>query len=188
MKTDLIIKAQTGCRKSQGEIVKHYSKLCHKLAYKYPSIPHDEAFQIASISILKAINTFNPERAEFFTWVYNTMRYALSNSLRSSLYSHNKHNEEFKENVNYELTESTDPIYVDPLLVKSIIETCCEGLDTKSAKIVTHSWGVLGCEKLSNQECCKRFGYKPADISNTNKRFLTKANRHFSHLKTEYAL
>lgn len=73
---DLLRKAKARGSAAREKLFAKYEDFLHSFAHKYSSdrLPYEEAFQVAALGLLKALNRFEPERNNsFLTFAYPTV-------------------------------------------------------------------------------------------------------------------
>lgn len=80
---DLVKRAQGGDKRAKTQLVRQFEPLVSKLAKRYTFqdnlVDHRDLRQEGRIGILKAIESYNPDRgAAFFTWVFFKVRGAMT--------------------------------------------------------------------------------------------------------------
>lgn len=188
----LIKEAQNGCKRSQLAIIKQYERLVHKLARKYSftatSHTHEDLTQEGFIGLLQAIRTFDPNRgARFMTWAYYHVRgtitacgrydrkqpkYPLSLEDCQRAYNVEDPSQDFE--VREDMPEG---------LVRTLIESCCGGLDTKRAQVVIDRFGLFGKKELRNCECAEKYNITKYAVNTHVYAFKRKAAQKFPHLE-----
>lgn len=189
--TQLAQAAQAGDRNARLELLDKYERLCHKLARKFnftaTNHDHEDLVQEGRIGLLKAMETYNPDRgASFMTWAYYHVRGAITGAgrvdRRQPTYPLSIEDSPRAYNVE---DPSQEAVVRDDLpgdLVYRLIEECCGGLHTKRAKIVMDRYGLLGRPELRNCECAEKYGLTKYAINSHTYSFKRKVRDRFPEL------
>lgn len=177
--TELLEKAVKGDARSITKIVEQYTPLVHKIVNKYawmsPQHSREDLVQEGLIGIVKAIETFNPDRGtRFMTWVYPQVRGAVQGVARKDnrmpKYPLSLEQSDWSKNLEdpnqYELQ---DEYAVN--LVKKIVIAGCGSVDSKRAQIVCDRYGLLGREPMRQGEVAKKYGMTKQAINSHIARF-----------------
>jgi RNA polymerase sporulation-specific sigma factor len=177
---DLIQKAVKGDARSITAIVEQYTPLVHKIVNKYawmsPSHSREDLVQEGLLGVVKAIETFEPERGyRFMTWVYPQIRGAVAGvarkdsrhprfpiPLESSDWAMN-----LEDPNQYEVRDE-----VLSSLIKDLVLTGCGGsTESKRAQIVCDRFGLLGHKALRQGEVAKKHGLTKQAVQSHLARF-----------------
>lgn len=176
---DLLQKAVKGDARSVTAIVEQYTPLVHKIVNKYawmsPTHSREDLVQEGLLGVVKAIETFEPERGyRFMTWVYPQVRGAVQSiarkdnrapkyslSLEQSDWGHN-----LEDTAVYELQDD-----YRANLIHDIIVAGCGSLESKRAQIVCDRYGLLGRKPLRQGEVAKKYGMTKQAINSHIARF-----------------
>ncbi len=190
---ETLAKAKGGDRKAQMAILNQYEKLCHKLARKFaftaPSFVHEDLVQEGRMGLLHAINTFDPDNgAAFMTWAYYNVRGMIAGAGR-----HDSKQPAYPVEINaadrkHNLEDPSQEIEVDQeipeALIRSVIEQCCGGMNTKRANIVMDRFGLLGRKELRNCECAEKYNLSKFAVNSHTYSFKRKAREKFPQLES----
>lgn len=78
----MVARAQSGDQHAREMVVKHNTRLAAKIAHRFHSIDPEDAFQIASLGLLKALDTYDASRGlPFSTYAATCMKYELAHEL-----------------------------------------------------------------------------------------------------------
>jgi RNA polymerase sporulation-specific sigma factor len=175
----LFLSAVKGDVKAVTQVIKQYTPLVHKLVNKYswmaPAHSREDLVQEGLMGIVKAIQTFDPERGcRPMTWIYPQVRGAVQGvarkenrnpkyplSLEQSDWAHNLEDQN-KFEVRDELVSG---------FVHDIVMAGCGTLESKRAKIVCSRYGLLGEKPLRQGEVAKKFGMSKQAINSHIARF-----------------
>jgi RNA polymerase sporulation-specific sigma factor len=179
MKADLLQKAIKGDARSVTAIVKQYTPLVHKIVNKYawmsPSHSREDLVQEGLMGIVKAIETFEPERGNrFMTWVYPQVRGAVQGiarkdnrlpkyplSLEQSDWGGN-----LEDTLQFEVQDEFKASFVHDIVIAG-----CGSVDSKRAQIVCDRYGLLGRPALRQGEVAKKYGMTKQAINSHIARF-----------------
>ena len=177
--TELLYSAIKGDARSVNAVVKQYTPLVHKIVNKYswmaPKHSRDDLVQEGLVGIVKALETFEPERGyRFMTWVYPQIRGAVSRvarkenrnpkyplSLEQSDWAHN-----LEDTDRYEVK---DDVLSDQ--VRDIVLVGCGSLESKQASIVCDRFGLLGKKPMRQGEVAKKYGLSKQAVQSYLSRF-----------------
>lgn len=188
----IIAAAQAGDRRSERAILVKYERLVHKLAWKYsftaPSFTHDDLIQEGNIGLLNAMRSFDPDRgAKFMTWAYYHIRGALTSCGRSD-----QRQPKYPQSLEdcpraYNIVDPTQDIDVkDDLpenIARTLIESCCGGMETKRAKVVIDRFGLFGNKELRNCETAEKYNITKYAVNTHVYAFKKKAAEKFPFLE-----
>lgn len=188
----LVASAQRGDRRAERMLLKKYERLVHKLAWKYsfsaPSFTHDDMIQEGSIGLLSAIRSFDPDRgAKFMTWAYYHIRGALTSCGRSDQrqpkYPHSLEDCPRAYNIEDPAQDIEVRDTIPSSIVRTLVESCCGGLDTKRARIVIDRFGLFGERELRNCECAEKYSITKYAVNTHVYTFKRRAAEKFPHLQ-----
>jgi len=176
---NLLHKAAKGDARSITAIVKQYTPLVHKIVQKYswmsPSHSREDLVQEGLMGIVKAIETFEPERGNrFMTWVYPQVRGAVQGiarkdnrlpkyplSLEQSDWGGN-----LEDTLQFEVQDEFKASFVHDIVIAG-----CGSVDSKRAQIVCDRYGLLGRPALRQGEVAKKYGMTKQAINSHIARF-----------------
>lgn len=188
---DTIVKAAKGDARSMRAVISQYTPLVHKLVNKYafmaPKHSRDDLVQEGLVGIVKALETFEPERGyRFMTWVYPQIRGAVSRvarkenrnpkyplSLEQSDWAHN-----LEDTDRYEVK---DDVLSDQ--VRDIVLVGCGSLESKQASIVCDRFGLLGKKPMRQGEVAEKYGLSKQAVNS----YLARFNRKVREKRPELA-
>lgn len=188
----IIAKAQGGCRRSQTQLIRKYERLVHKLARKYAftavSHTHDDLAQEGFIGLLQAVRTYDTSKgAKFMTWAYYHIRGTITSCGRSDRrqpkYPYSLEDCPRAYNIEDPTQEAKVTEDVPKDLVKTLIEECCGGMNTKRAKVVIDRFGLFGKSELRNCECAAKYNITKYAVNTHVYAFKKKAAQKFPELE-----
>jgi RNA polymerase sporulation-specific sigma factor len=176
---DLLQKAIKGDARSISAIVQKYTPLVHKIVNKYawmsPAHSRDDLVQEGLLGVIKAIETFEPERGtRFMTWAYPKIRGAVAGVARKEKkhpkYAISLEMSDWAKNLEdpnqYEVRDE-----ILAKMVKDLVIDGCGSTDSKRAQIVCDRFGLLGHKALRQGEVAKKHGLTKQAVQSHLARF-----------------
>lgn len=185
---EYLIKHRAGDRAATEILIEHNLRLVAHIAKKYINYPDvDELISVGSIGLIKAINTFSPEKGtQLATYAAKCIENEILMVLRA--------NKKLKNNVSLydavgtdregnEITladfvcEQSEGVILDVenrLMTEKIMQTIMEVLDEREYSIIKMRYGLGGTTALTQKEVAEKFGISRSYISRIEKKAIEK--------------
>lgn len=177
--TETLYAAVKGDPRAVTAVVKQYTPLVHKIVNRYaflaPAHSREDLVQEGLLGVVKALNTFEPERGyKFMTWLFPNVRQAVQSVARKEIkhpkYALSLEQSDWAGNLedptHFEVRDDIPAEKVQQLLVDG-----CGSIDSDRAKMICDRFGLMGHKPMRQGEVAKKYGITKQNLQSHMARF-----------------
>ena len=189
---ELLEQMYAGSKSAREELAKHNMRLVVHVVKKFSNYhDNDELISVGSIGLVKALNTYSPEKGtQFATYaarcieneILMTWRANKKNLNNKSLYEHVSYYKEGNEVTLIDLIsqdeESVMGIVESKFTAQKLMEIIKQQLTDREYKIIKLRYGLEGVEPLTQKEVAKIFKISRSYVSRIETKVLAKLKQY----------
>jgi RNA polymerase sporulation-specific sigma factor len=191
---ELLEQMYAGNKDAREELAKHNMRLVVHVAKKYSNYhDNDELISVGSIGLVKAINTYSPEKGtQFATYaakcieneILMTWRANKKNLGNKSLYEPVSYDKEGNEVTLIDLISQDEESVIGMVESKCVAEKLMQvvkgQLDDREYQIIAMRYGLEGRTPLTQKQVAKAFGISRSYVSRIETKVLKKLKTYMS--------
>ena len=193
---ELIRQAQDGDKKARDKVVSDNLGLVHAIVRRFEKRGHDreELFQIGCIGLIKAINSFKPDKNiklatyasrcienEILMYLRRTVRLKSEISFDEPLNTDFEGNELLLSDI---LGTSADSVYgdIESSAEKELLKDALKKLSERERKIMFLRFGLNGGEEMTQKDVADLLGISQSYISRLEKKIIQRLRKEISKM------